>query len=91
MTNEERDELLVELRINMGHLKLNVDQLKHVLIEGNGKPAVTEQVALLVHKVAKIEETIDEEREDRKLPRAAWIGIVISIVFGLTGFVSSVM
>lgn len=87
MTNDERDVLLLELKLKLETLQEEVGKISHVLIEGNGKPALTEQVLTNRLKIERLE----EEREDKKLPRSASIGIIVSIVFGLTGFLTSVL
>ena len=68
-------------------MKEDLDQIKHVLLEGNGKPALTEQV--LTHKMRI--ERLEEERIDKKMPRAAWVGIVISSILGVAGIITSVV
>jgi len=58
-------------------LKEDVSQIKHVLIEGNGQPAMTVRLALVENELKRVA----EERALRKLPRSAWVGIVISSLF----------
>jgi hypothetical protein len=62
-------------------LKEDLSQIKHVLIEGNGRPAMTVRLALVESEI----ERVRQERNDRKLPRAAWLGIVLSSVFSTIG------
>lgn len=67
-------------------LKEDVAQIKHVLIEGNGQPAMTVRLALLENE----QKRITEERNDRKLPRSAWVAIVISAIFSIAGIALTV-
>ncbi len=76
MTNDERDDLLIELKLKLENLGEKVDRISHVLIEGNGKPPLTEQVAIQQVRLERLE----EERTDKKMPRAAWISIVLSSI-----------
>lgn len=85
MTDDERDTLLIELRTELKNLRDDVDDIRHVLLEGNGKPALTEQV--LVNKI-KIDR-LEEERADRKLPRAVWVAILLSSLLSLAGVVAA--
>lgn len=62
-------------------LKEDVEQIKHVLIEGNGQPAMTVRLALVENELKRVA----EERADRKLPRSAWVSILISTLIGGTG------
>lgn len=71
---DERTERLVD----------DVDQLKHTLLEGNGVPAITVQVATLNTEVA----TLKQQARDYRIPRHVWIGIVISALIGLTGILA---
>ena len=91
MKTEELEDVVQEVRLNLQYLAERVGRISHVLLEGNGKPALTEQVAILVHKVGAIEEAMKETRVDNKLPKAAWLGIVVSIMLGLPSFVALVM
>lgn len=58
-----------------------VDKLAHVLLEGNGVPAVTVQLATLNEKVA----TIEKDRDSQRVPRHVWLGIAVSIILALAG------
>jgi hypothetical protein len=68
-------------------IKEDVEQIKHVLIEGNGQPAMTVRVALAEQELARLR----EERDDKKLPRAAWAAILISSLIGIAGVIASVV
>ncbi len=68
-------------------IKEDVAQIKHVLIEGNGQPAMTVRVALAEQEL----ERMREERDDKKMPRAAWAAILISSLIGIAGIVASVI
>lgn len=86
MTDAERDELLIELRVKLENMAEDVGDLKHVLIEGNGKPPLTEQVLTNKLKIERLE----EERADKKMPRAAWIAIVLSSLLSVAGLIAAV-
>lgn len=62
-----------------------VDKVKHVLLEGNGVPAITVQVATLNEKVSHLE----EEARGYRIPRNVWFGIIVSAIIGLAGIVVS--
>ena len=70
-------------------VKEDVEQIKHVLIEGNGRPAITVQIATMDQRI----KTLESNEEDRKVPRAVSLGIVVSLVLGvasiLVGFVNA--
>lgn len=68
-------------------MKDDLEQIHHVLIEGNGKPPLTEQVLTNSLKIARLE----EERNDNKMPRSVWVGIVVSSVLGVAGILASVV
>jgi hypothetical protein len=53
-----------------------VDRLAHVLLEGNGSPPLTAQVATLTEKVSNIE----EDRDANRVPLHVWIGIAVSVM-----------
>lgn len=67
-------------------LKEDVAQIKHVLIQGNGQPAMTVRLALVENELKRVA----EERTDRKLPRSAWLSIVISAVLSSIGIALTV-
>lgn len=60
-------------------MKEDVEQIKHVLIEGNGQPPLTVRVALAEQEL----ERVKEERADKKVPRHVALGIWVSIVLAL--------
>lgn len=60
-------------------IKEDVEQIKHVLLEGNGTPAMVVRIALAENELKRL----TEERNDQKMPRAAWVAIVVSILLGL--------
>lgn len=86
MTNEERDMLLQELKLKLDNLAEDVDQIKHVLIEGNGKPPLTEQVLTSRLKIERLE----EERSDGKMPKAFWVGLIVSSLISVGSIIVSV-
>lgn len=87
-------ELLQELITNQAlhaaeqrTMKEDLDQIKHVLLEGNGQPPLTAQVLTNRLKIERLE----EERTDKKMPRSAWVAIVVSSILGVAGIVASVV
>ena len=54
----------------------DVTQLKHTLLEGNGVPAVTVQLATLNEKVA----VLQKEKAEERVPRHVWVSIFFSII-----------
>lgn len=96
MTDDEiRDirEILQELVVNQREhsveqrlLKEDVAQIKHVLIEGNGQPPITVRLALAESEL----ERLQEERLDKKMPRATWVAILISTLVGVGGIIAAV-
>lgn len=63
----------------------DVSKLKHVILEGNGVPAITVQVATLNEKVGRLE----EDARGYRIPRGMWVGIVVSAVIGILGIIVS--
>lgn len=59
----------------------DVDQIKHVMIEGNGTPPMTVRLAVLEHEIKRV----TEDRADQKIPRHVSIGLAVSILFGVAG------
>lgn len=72
---EFRD-LLTRMDGRLGRLESDMEDVRHVLIEGNGKPAMTVRMALAENELQRL----TEERADRKMPRSAWVAILLSTV-----------
>ena len=70
-------DLLTRLDGRLERLESDMEDVRHVLIEGNGKPAMTVRMALAENELGRL----TEERSDRKMPRAAWVAILVSAVF----------
>lgn len=66
-------------------IKEDIDQIKHVLLEGNGTPAMTVRLAVAENELRRL----TEERNDKKMPRSAMVGIVVSIVLALASIAAS--
>jgi hypothetical protein len=84
---------LVEIRSLMSVISerservvFDVGHLRRVLVDGDGGPSMTVRVALAEQEIKRL----SEERNDRKVPRAVWIGIVISTVVSVISIISSV-
>lgn len=88
MTEEERElrDLLMRMDSRLQRLETDSAAVRHVLIEGNGRPAMTVRMALAENELQRL----NEERTDRKMPRAAWAAILISTVMSLIGVVLTV-
>lgn len=76
--------MLVRIDERTQKMQDDVDKLKHVLIEGNGTPAVTVQVATMDQRLKQLE----EDQDDRKIPRSVSAGIWVSIVLALIGILA---
>lgn len=72
-------ELLTSIDGRLDRIEDDVKGLRKILVEGNGTPAMTVRVAVLENELTRVK----EEREDQKVPRAVWLGIIISVVMGL--------
>lgn len=83
---EFRD-LLTRMDGRLERLESDMEDVRHVLIEGNGKPAMTVRMALAENEIARMA----EERADRKMPRAAWIAILLSTLMSLAGIAVAVL
>lgn len=79
---EFRD-LLTRMDGRLERLESDMEDVRHVLIEGNGKPAMTVRMALAENELARL----SEERADRKMPRAAWVAIILSSLLSLAGVI----
>lgn len=81
MTENDAYGLLIRLNERMEGMARDVEQLKHVLLEGNGSPSLTVQVATINTRLHSLEET----NKDYRIPRHVWVGIVVSALIGITG------
>lgn len=80
-------ELLTRMDARLERLESDMEDVRHVLIEGNGRPAMTVRMAVAENELARL----TEERGDRKMPRAAWIGIMLSSALGVVGAIISIV
>lgn len=86
MTELEMTSLLIRLEERVKSMAENVGQLHHVLLEGNGSPALTVQVATMNERI----ETLEEAGKDYRIPRHVWIGIIVSALIGLLGIIVTI-
>lgn len=91
MNDSERDMLFLELKLKLEGLDEKVEKITHVLLDGNGKPPMTVRVALLEDHMEQLEDDNSEEREDRKMPRAFWVGTIISSIISVVAILVSVV
>lgn len=63
----------------------DIEQLHHILLEGNGRPAMTVQVATMETRLKGLE---DQAKENR-IPRHVWIATIISAIIGIIGIIVS--
>ncbi len=84
---DDMKEMLVRIDERTEQTQKDVDKLKHVLLEGNGSPAITIQVATQAERL----KVLEEDRRDAKIPRHVSVGLLVSIILGvgaiLAGFV----
>ncbi len=77
--NSEMKEMLVRIDERTEQMQDDVGKLKHVLLEGNGSPAITVQVATQAERL----KVLEEDRRDAKIPRHVTLGLIVSILLGL--------
>lgn len=82
-TSMEFRDLLTRMDGRLERLESDMEDVRHVLIEGNGKPAMTVRMALAENELARMA----EERSDRKMSRAAWVTILLSTLMSIAGIV----
>jgi hypothetical protein len=82
---EFRD-LLTRMDGRLERLESDMEDVRHVLIEGNGKPAMTVRMALAENELARLA----EERSERKMPRAAWVAILLSTLTAIASIVVAI-
>lgn len=61
----------------------SVAQVRHILIEGNGREPITTRVATIETRLAMM----DQRAESRSIPWAVWLSIAVSIALGVLGLV----
>jgi hypothetical protein len=97
MTNEERTQfmefrdLLTRMDGRLERLESDMEDVRHVLIDGNGRPAMTVRMALAESEIQRVANVINEDRIDRRMPRSAWVAILCSTAIGLTSLVLGLM
>lgn len=86
---DDMNNVLSRLDERTERMAKDLDKVKHVLIEGNGKPAVVVQVATMHERLSSVEDHIKEN----KIPRHVSFGVVVSIIIAifstLVGFMKS--
>lgn len=93
MTEEELNNfmefktLLTRMDGRLERLESDMEDVRHVLIEGNGQPAMTVRVALAENEIRRI----NEERADKKMPRAVWVSLVLSTMTAVAAIVVAII
>ena len=93
MTEEEKVEfmefrdLLTRMDGRLERLESDMEDVRHVLIEGNGKPAMTVRMALAENELQRL----TEERADRKMPRSVWVTMVVSSAVSIVAVIIAMM
>lgn len=64
-----------------------MDNLYHLIFEGNGKPSLMVQAATLDQRVGFLE----ARARDGRVPRAVWLPLVLSVLLGLASLLASVL
>jgi hypothetical protein len=70
-------------------MKDDLDSVKHVLLEGNGSPALTVQVATIDTRLKTVEEARRDDRTQLGVPRSVSVSIVASVIIGLVGLLAA--
>ena len=83
MPEREIKESLIRLEEQLKSIAEDVAELKHVVIDGNGNPSLVVRTATHDHRIKSLE----EKEIDKKMPRAVWASIVISIILSVLGIV----
>lgn len=86
MSENEMCVLLTRLDERVRLMADNVGQLHHVLLEGNGSPALTVQVATIDARL----DGLEEAGKDYRIPRHVWAGIIVSALVGLLGIIVAI-
>lgn len=80
MGNDKSDNdanvLLARIDEKLTKVVTEVGELHHILLTGNGQPAIVSQIAVITEKVENLEQT----NENKSIPRHAWLGALISLV-----------
>ena len=93
MTEEEKMDLmemrniLTKMDGRLERLESDMEDVRHVLIEGNGKPAMTVRMALAENELQRL----TEERGDKKMPRAAWVALLVSTLMSMVGVAVAIL
>lgn len=61
----------------------SVGQVRHILIEGNGRDPLVTRVATIETRLAEM----DKRAEARAIPWSVWLGVLVSIALGILGLV----
>jgi hypothetical protein len=68
-------------------MKESLDQIKHVLLEGNGSPPMTIQVATMDQRIKQLEEDSDDKKVPRHISLGIWVSIILAAGSMLVGFI----
>lgn len=84
MSDEEIKVFVARMDERWERVEEDLKKLKHVLLEGNGSPAVIVTVATMDQRIKQLE----EDRTDKKVPRHVALGIWVSIILGMAGILA---
>ena len=82
-------EVLARLDERTKAMSDDMDSIKHVLLEGNGSPALTVQVATIDTRLKTVEEARRDDKAQLGVPRSVSISIVVSVIIGLVGLLAA--
>jgi len=84
MANDNARDLLVRIDERTEQTQKDVNLLKHVILEGNGTPALTVQVATLNTRLSSME----ENNKESSIPRHVTVGLIVSVIIACVGLVA---
>lgn len=89
MSDEEIKMVIVRMDERWERVEEDLKKLKHVLLEGNGSPPMTVQVATIDQRLKQLEEDRKEQRVPRHISIGIWVSIVLAVGTALVGFIHS--
>lgn len=84
VSNDNARDLLIRIDERTEQTQKDVDLLKHVILEGNGTPPMTVQIATMFTRL----ESLENDRDESKIPRHVTVGLIVSIILATFGIVA---